>query len=226
MSNWHRLLWIDKQIRERRYPNGPGIAEKFNISVRQASRDIEYLRDSLEAPVVYCPRRKGYRYEEASFQLPATTITAEQRLALRQLSTYFGMKPEEDQFGLGELFRRLERLAGDGAPSAALSLPDAGRRETERHMESAIQAAATAAVMPSSEPYYADIQFEAAGIAEAFRLDAVDLGNRTFRVRYDSVERLIGFLLSIPYPFRVLSPSWLGTMMKFRLEKKLRAMNR
>ena len=51
MSNLHRIQWIDAQIRAERFPNCSTIARKFEITRRQASRDIEYLRYSLGAPV-------------------------------------------------------------------------------------------------------------------------------------------------------------------------------
>ncbi len=53
MSSLHRIQWIDEQIRRERYPNCSDIAERFEITRRQASRDIEYLRYSLDAPVEY-----------------------------------------------------------------------------------------------------------------------------------------------------------------------------
>lgn len=57
MSNLHRILWIDQEIRRGGYPNSRTIAEQFEISPRQAARDIEYLRYSLGD---FC--RKLYRF--------------------------------------------------------------------------------------------------------------------------------------------------------------------
>lgn len=48
MSNFHRLARIDAHIREGRYPNSRTIAEQFEISLRQAQRDVEYLRYSIK----------------------------------------------------------------------------------------------------------------------------------------------------------------------------------
>jgi hypothetical protein len=62
MGNMHRILWFDEQVRFGKYPNSSHLAERFEISVRQACRDIEYLTDSLRAPLVYNPKRRGYQY--------------------------------------------------------------------------------------------------------------------------------------------------------------------
>jgi predicted DNA-binding transcriptional regulator YafY len=44
VSKAHRIAWIDAQIRAGRRPNTLAIAERFEISTRQAARDVEYLR--------------------------------------------------------------------------------------------------------------------------------------------------------------------------------------
>ena len=44
------------------YPNAQRLAERFNISHRQAQRDMDYLRNKLGAPVEYDNSRKGFYY--------------------------------------------------------------------------------------------------------------------------------------------------------------------
>jgi len=75
MSNLHRILWIDSQLRAHRYPNASRIAEQFEISRRQAARDIEYMRDSLGAPLEFCAAENGYRYHSDGFALPAVYLS-------------------------------------------------------------------------------------------------------------------------------------------------------
>ena len=70
MSNLHRIAWIDAQIRLGRFPNATGIATEFEISRRQAARDIEYMRYSLDAPLEFSAERNGYAYAEPGFRLP------------------------------------------------------------------------------------------------------------------------------------------------------------
>jgi predicted DNA-binding transcriptional regulator YafY len=76
MGNMHRILWFDEQVRFGKYPNSSHLAEHFEISVRQACRDIEYLTNSLRAPLVYNPKRRGYQYEDRTYVLPALMLTA------------------------------------------------------------------------------------------------------------------------------------------------------
>ena len=47
MAALHRIQWLDSEIRAETYPNARRLAERFEISHRQAQRDFEYLRDSL-----------------------------------------------------------------------------------------------------------------------------------------------------------------------------------
>lgn len=65
-----RIQWLHLQIYESRYPNAYRIAEKFDISHRQAQRDIEYLKNKLNAPICYDPSKKGFYYT-APFSLPS-----------------------------------------------------------------------------------------------------------------------------------------------------------
>ncbi|RAV19275.1 hypothetical protein [Paenibacillus contaminans] len=76
MGNMHRILWFDEQVRYGKYPNSGHLSEHFEISVRQACRDIEYLTNTLSAPLVYNPKKRGYQYEDKTYVLPALMLTA------------------------------------------------------------------------------------------------------------------------------------------------------
>ena len=90
MTALHRIQWIDSEIRAGRSPNARRLAERFEISHRQAQRDFEYLRDSLGAPLVYGAAERGYRYEGEPFVLPGQFVTPEQRGVLENLAEYYG----------------------------------------------------------------------------------------------------------------------------------------
>ena len=64
MSQTERILFIDRQIRLAGKTTINEVAQKFEVSVRQVKRDIEYLRERLMAPVLYDRKNKGYVYEE------------------------------------------------------------------------------------------------------------------------------------------------------------------
>ena len=69
MSAHDRIQWFHKMVAESCYPNSIHLAEKFDISHRQAQRDVDFLKTELEAPLVYSKTRKGYFYER-EFSLP------------------------------------------------------------------------------------------------------------------------------------------------------------
>lgn len=69
MSANDRIQWFHKKISANCYPNASHLSERFGISHRQAQRDVEFLRNELEAPLAYCTKKKGYYYKE-SYVLP------------------------------------------------------------------------------------------------------------------------------------------------------------
>ncbi|MCU6794260.1 hypothetical protein OB236_19315 [Paenibacillus sp. WQ 127069] len=81
----HRILWFDEQVRYGKYPNSGHLSERFEISVRQACRDIEYLTNTLGAPLSYSAKRRGYRYEDQTYVLPALLLTAEDVRMIKDL---------------------------------------------------------------------------------------------------------------------------------------------
>ncbi len=52
MSQFERIACIDRLLREQGSVRTTEVAERFEVSGRQVKRDIEYLRDRLDAPVV------------------------------------------------------------------------------------------------------------------------------------------------------------------------------
>ncbi|CAH1216342.1 hypothetical protein PAECIP111893_04101 [Paenibacillus plantiphilus] len=86
MSNMHRIQWFDQQIREGKYPNSNHLAQQFEISRRQAQRDIEYLGISLRAPLLYMSKNRGYCYEHPTYVLPLLYMTEEEKQVLKFLA--------------------------------------------------------------------------------------------------------------------------------------------
>lgn len=72
---YRRLLFIDRKIREGGYPNCASLGREWEVSAKTVQRDIDYLRDELDAPVAYEPLRRGYYYTEPSFSLPAIRVS-------------------------------------------------------------------------------------------------------------------------------------------------------
>lgn len=79
---FERFLWFHHQVRKDRHPNASALAEQFEISAKTAQRDIEFMRDRLLAPLVYVPARRGYRYEDSSYELPGFWLGEEELTSL------------------------------------------------------------------------------------------------------------------------------------------------
>jgi predicted DNA-binding transcriptional regulator YafY len=62
MSQIERIFYINRKILEDGKVSTAQVVSKFEISKRQVMRDIDYLRDTLQAPLTYEAREKGYVY--------------------------------------------------------------------------------------------------------------------------------------------------------------------
>ncbi len=75
---YRRLIYIDQKLRQGtmvdRLPNCSSLAREWEVSPKTILRDMEYLRDELNAPIEYDPVRHGYFYTEENFKLPAIPI--------------------------------------------------------------------------------------------------------------------------------------------------------
>ena len=62
-----RLLYINKSLENKNYPNTVKLAEALEVSIATISRDIEFLRDRLNAPIEYSYEKRGYYYNDSYF---------------------------------------------------------------------------------------------------------------------------------------------------------------
>lgn len=69
-----RLLFIDRKIREGKFPNCSSLAEEWEVSPKTIQRDLDYMRYQLDAPLQYLAKKRGYYYTEEQYQLPAIEI--------------------------------------------------------------------------------------------------------------------------------------------------------
>lgn len=79
---YERYIWFDRRIRQNAYPNAADLARQFEVSEKTAHRTINFMRDMLEAPLVYHNGKKGYYYEDSSFALPQFRVSQEELLAI------------------------------------------------------------------------------------------------------------------------------------------------
>ena len=109
MSNLHRIMWIDDRIRCGTYPNCTRISAWFEISRRQASRDIEYMKYSLGAPIEYSHVKNGYYYTDETFILPYHYLTKDEKNALSYLAARYNNITGSGAKQLANLFSRITR---------------------------------------------------------------------------------------------------------------------
>ena len=69
-----RLLFIDQQLRSKRYPSRHWLAEEWEVSAKTIGRDLDYMRYQLDAPIEYSREQRGFYYSEEEYQLPALNI--------------------------------------------------------------------------------------------------------------------------------------------------------
>lgn len=123
MSHIHRIQWFDQQIRQLAYPNSSKLAEQFEISRRQAQRDIEYLAESLRAPLQYVAKQRGYIYEDNSFVLPHLYITDEEQRVLKYLAYRYSHYDYENAQSIRKVGGLLERFTEQPLADKELKLP-------------------------------------------------------------------------------------------------------
>jgi predicted DNA-binding transcriptional regulator YafY len=105
---YERYYWFHGQLKAGRCPNARKLSEKFEVSVKQAQRDIEFMRDRLGAPLLYAPDKRGYELEDARYELPPVWLKEEELLALclalRLASTLPDLKLKRSLYDLLEKF--------------------------------------------------------------------------------------------------------------------------
>ena len=76
-----RIYFIDREIASGKYPNTLQLAEAYIVGSATISRDIEFMRDRMNAPIEFDRKRNGYYYTEKTFRLPAAIGSADEILA-------------------------------------------------------------------------------------------------------------------------------------------------
>ncbi len=73
---------IDRSLRAREWPNTRTLAERMEVNRRTIRRDIDYLRDQLNAPIEFDGVRNGYHYTEQTFRLTFPQLSQGELVAL------------------------------------------------------------------------------------------------------------------------------------------------
>ncbi|UPK43310.1 helix-turn-helix transcriptional regulator [Paenibacillus pabuli] len=123
MSNMHRIHWFDEQIRSGRFPNSSWLAREFEISRRQAQRDIEYMAISLRAPLVYMAKYRGYCYEDQTYRLPHLYMTEEEQRVLKYLAHRYRHYNYDQSDAVKRVAHLLERFTLEEQQTGSSQLP-------------------------------------------------------------------------------------------------------
>jgi len=67
-----RMLRIHQAIQEGKYPTAASLAASLEVSSKSIHRDLEFMRDRLQLPLEWDPRRFGYFYTETVNAFPQT----------------------------------------------------------------------------------------------------------------------------------------------------------
>jgi predicted DNA-binding transcriptional regulator YafY len=79
---FERIAALDRALRAGRYPNARTIADELETSGRTVRRDIEFMRERMEAPIAFDPRRNGYYYADPTYRLSLPSLTEGELVAL------------------------------------------------------------------------------------------------------------------------------------------------
>ena len=93
---WRRLQEIHHEIKERRFPNASTLARRLSVSSKTVQRDLDYLRDELEAPIAFDRVQNGYFYSRADYVLPFLPMDGKDLFSIgvaAQVLSLFGGTP-------------------------------------------------------------------------------------------------------------------------------------
>ena len=88
MDRTERFYKIDQLVSERRLVTFAELLEALEVSPATLKRDIQYLRDRFNCPLIWDPEGRGYRYETGAshpgtqFELPGLWFNASEIHAL------------------------------------------------------------------------------------------------------------------------------------------------
>jgi len=115
---YERYSWFHGRVKDGAFPNASHLARRFEISRKQAQRDIEFMKNRLGAPLLYDHDRRGYGYEDGNYELPPVWMKEEELqafcLALRLSAAIPDRELKNSLHSLVEKFLSLR--SADAAP--------------------------------------------------------------------------------------------------------------
>ena len=116
------MLRIHQVVSAGKFPNASTLACEIEVATKTIHRDIEFMRDRLNLPIEFDPRRNGYHYTEEVSAFPNIQITEGELFALvvaeKALQQYRGTNFEKP---LLSAIRKMEQSLPD---TISLNLAD------------------------------------------------------------------------------------------------------
>ena len=195
ISAYQRIVWFHNRVNGERFPNAGELAETFEISLRQAQRDIEYMSDAMNAPLVYEAKERGYRYEK-EYVLPSFFLSEGEKETVRLLAE---QNRTLGTFGYGKYKGQAE----------ILSKISASATEKSRAI--------------AKEPFFAEIEMVGSRISAApleyFLCEKTE--GKIYTYAFFDPDVFISVLIAGGLEFRIIKPNWLREHMRERLSKLL-----
>ncbi|MBN2789073.1 MAG: WYL domain-containing protein [Candidatus Delongbacteria bacterium] len=69
MSQFHRLVYIDKMIKEFGQVTKKQVIDEFQVKIGTVKNDFRYMKFEVNSPIVYSRKKKAYHYKDDGFEL-------------------------------------------------------------------------------------------------------------------------------------------------------------
>jgi predicted DNA-binding transcriptional regulator YafY len=125
MDRTERFYRIDQLLQERNVVSRQVFMKELEVSLATFKRDLEYMRDRFNAPIVWDGEAEGYRYDKPAsgprFALPGLWFNESEAFALSMMEHLLSSLDKGGLIGphIAPLRARLAAILGSGEASAA-----------------------------------------------------------------------------------------------------------
>lgn len=150
MNRLERFYKIDQLLQDRKIVSRDDFLSLLEVSLATFKRDLEYMRDRFNAPVIYDSDARGYRYEstvnsKTKFSLPGLWFTEQEIFALITMQQLLENLDQGSIIGphIQPFLSRLDAVIGEGESSSKeirkrIKLVEMGRRVQGSHFFSEV----------------------------------------------------------------------------------------
>lgn len=117
--SYERYAWFHGRVKAGAFPNAARLAEEFELSCKQAQRDVAFMKDRLGAPLLYHAGQRGFFYEDGNYELPPLWLKEEElRAFCLALRLSAAIPDRELKESLHRLLEKFLSLRSADAPPA------------------------------------------------------------------------------------------------------------